>query len=179
MSTAGSPGPGSTAADPPVTVAGRTLPADLPALLTAGPGPDGREVEGLRIPGRAPIPWLMSYGVADTATLLTIPADRWRLTGARDAAPIASLRAFLRARWGVELGALAEPEAPRGPKPPTPAAPPDPVGPFSWDEPKTWPRTIDPLNPATWPSAAFDAPLPFNAPNMRRALREFLARGAS
>lgn len=58
-------------------------------------------------------------------------------------------------------------------------APPDPVGPFSWDEPKTWPRTIDPLNPATWPPAAFDAPLPFNAPNMRRALREFLARGAS
>lgn len=94
-----------------MTVAGRTLPPDLPALLTAGPGPDGREVEGLRLIGRAGIPWLVnSFGVADTASLLAIPADRWRLTGAKDAAPIATLRAFLRARWGVELGALAEVE---------------------------------------------------------------------
>lgn len=112
-----------------LTVSGRTLPTDLPALMSGGRGPDGHEVDGLMSVGRvAVISQLLGAGIEDTATLLTIPAGRLKYNGVRDTVAH-SIGKHLRARWGVELGALAEPEpartAPRAPMAaPSPALPP-------------------------------------------------------
>lgn len=96
---------------------GRRLPGDLTRLLGGGPGTDGRTVDALLWIGRVGVlERLLRIPVEDTAGLLRIPAAAWRdergrcfvagCGGIRDA-----LGGYLRARWGIDLGCLAEPEA--------------------------------------------------------------------
>lgn len=92
------------------------MPEDLPALLSAGPGPDGREVEGLRAVGRiSVIECLLQAGIEDAEMLLSIDPTRLPYQGVKDAVTL-RLRAHLRARWGLDLGHLATVE--REPEPP-------------------------------------------------------------
>ena len=91
------------------------VPSDLPALLSAGPGVRGLEVEGLRAVGRiSVIECLLQAGIEDVEMLLTVDPARLPFCGVKDTV-VASLRRHLRARWGLELGCLAEPE--RAPEP--------------------------------------------------------------
>ncbi len=101
------------------------VPSDLPALLSAGPGHRGGEVDGLTSVGRiSVIPCLLGAGIEDTEMLLSIDPKRLPFQGVKDAVTL-RLRAHLRARWGLELGCLSEPEKAPEPEPVTivPGAP--------------------------------------------------------
>jgi len=91
------------------------VPSDLPALLSAGPGVRGLEVEGLRSVGRiSVIECLLQAGIEDAEMLLTVDPARLPFCGVKDTV-VTALRRHLRARWGLELGCLAEAE--REPEP--------------------------------------------------------------
>jgi hypothetical protein len=98
------------------------VPSDLPALLSAGPGHRGGEVDGLTSVGRiSVIPYLLAAGIEDAEMLLSIAPERLQYQPVKDAV-VLRLRAHLRARWGLELGCLAEAVAA-----PEPEAPPPPI----------------------------------------------------
>jgi hypothetical protein len=91
------------------------VPSDLPALLSAGPGVRGLEVEGLRSVGRiSVIECLLQAGIEDAEMLLTVDPARLPFCGVKDTV-VTALRRYLRARWGLELGCLAEAERPPEP----------------------------------------------------------------
>ena len=66
---------------------------------------------------------LLQAGIEDAEMLLTVDPARLPFCGVKDTV-VTALRRHLRARWGLELGCLAEAE-----REPEPAAPPPPIHP--------------------------------------------------